>query len=534
MSRGMLVITTDRTAGPDLIEHGRNGWLIEAASTASLKKAIEHFIRQPAQIAELGKAGQESARQRPWTVYGNELAAAIVKTILSNMMTPMATSLATHSDGINLFLQRKLQKEIAEKKLLKAGIWAYFLLLIFEGALRKWVLPSLATPLLIVRDPIALVLILVTLSRTRVLNNLYVYGILLISGISFFTAITLGHGNIFVALYGVRIFVLHFPLIFIIGHVFTKEDVIALGKVTLWISLFMAILIGLQFYSPQSAWVNKGVGNEASAGFSGALGYFRPPGTFSFTNGNSLFFGFDGCFVIYFLIGKDNINRLLLVLASIALLASIPLSISRTLFFSLAVTLVFALFGALTQPRFLSKILYAFIGLSVLVVALSQTHFFQTASEAFTARFQDASEIEGGVQGVLADRYLGGLVGAITNSSQIPFFGYGIGMGTNAGSTLLVGERTFLIAEGEWGRLIGEMGLLLGLLIILIRLSFSLDLLVRSFQQLKRGNLLPWILLSFLLTNIPQSQWAQPTSLGFSIVIGGIVLAALKPQLKNV
>ena len=78
---------------------------------------------------------------------------------------------------------------------------------------------------------------------------------------------------------------------FAIGAIFTVDDVIKVGKVTLWISIPMAVLIGLQFYSPQSAWVNRGVGgDESGAGFTGALGYFRPPGTFSFTNGNAFFF----------------------------------------------------------------------------------------------------------------------------------------------------------------------------------------------------------------------------------------------------
>jgi hypothetical protein len=35
-------------------------------------------------------------------------------------------------------------------------IWTYFWLLIFEGALRKWALPSLANPLLVIRDPVLL------------------------------------------------------------------------------------------------------------------------------------------------------------------------------------------------------------------------------------------------------------------------------------------------------------------------------------------------------------------------------------------
>ncbi len=45
-------------------------------------------------------------------------------------------------------------KEIiySDNLILKKGIWLYFFLLLFEGALRKWVLPSLSAPLLIVRD----------------------------------------------------------------------------------------------------------------------------------------------------------------------------------------------------------------------------------------------------------------------------------------------------------------------------------------------------------------------------------------------
>ena len=38
-------------------------------------------------------------------------------------------------------------------------LWTYFWLLIFEGALRKWVLPGLSNPLLIVRDPVAILAI---------------------------------------------------------------------------------------------------------------------------------------------------------------------------------------------------------------------------------------------------------------------------------------------------------------------------------------------------------------------------------------
>ncbi|HEA31094.1 MAG TPA: glycosyltransferase [Leeuwenhoekiella sp.] len=79
MSQGTPVITTDRTAGPDLIDHGDNGWLIEAGSTEKLKNSIEYLLDNRTEVVAAGKAAMESARKRPWEVYGNELAEAILK-----------------------------------------------------------------------------------------------------------------------------------------------------------------------------------------------------------------------------------------------------------------------------------------------------------------------------------------------------------------------------------------------------------------------------------------------------------------------
>jgi glycosyltransferase involved in cell wall biosynthesis len=79
MSQGTPVITTDRTAGPDLIRHGENGWLIDAGSTLSLKHAIEELLYHPQNIEITGRAAMETARTRPWEIYGRELAQAIIK-----------------------------------------------------------------------------------------------------------------------------------------------------------------------------------------------------------------------------------------------------------------------------------------------------------------------------------------------------------------------------------------------------------------------------------------------------------------------
>lgn len=413
---------------------------------------------------------------------------------------------------------------------LKVAIWLYFILLIIEGALRKWFLPFLASPLLIVRDPIALWLIYASWKHNVIKFNLYVLLMGFCTVLAICTTLIFGHGNLTVAIYGARILIVHFPVIFIIGKVFELSDVIKLGKVLLWMSIPMVIIIALQFYSPQSAWINRGVGGDVSgAGFSGAAGFFRPPGTFSFTIGNVLFFSTVACFVFYFWLAKIKVNRILLIGATISLIAAIPLSISRTLSFTLGVICLFSLLSVASQPKFLLRMLVFICLGGFVIVALSNTPMFQTATEVIAQRFDNASKSEGSLTNTILDRFFGGMITAISNSNNLPFFGHGLGMGTNAGGAILTGGRTgFLIAEGEWGRLVGEMGFVIGVFVLLIRLIFCIDIFMKSFMNMKSGNVLPWLLLSVGILYLLQGQWAQPTILGFSTLLGGLILASCK------
>jgi glycosyltransferase involved in cell wall biosynthesis len=77
MSQGTPVITTERTAGPDLIRHGENGWLVNAGSSAALQSALEDILLHPEILAENGRLARESAKKRPWAVYGQELVEAV-------------------------------------------------------------------------------------------------------------------------------------------------------------------------------------------------------------------------------------------------------------------------------------------------------------------------------------------------------------------------------------------------------------------------------------------------------------------------
>lgn len=77
MSQGTPVITTERTAGPDLITHGENGWLIPAGNPEALAQQLEALIKKPGVIREAGEQARRAAAARPWVVYGRELARAV-------------------------------------------------------------------------------------------------------------------------------------------------------------------------------------------------------------------------------------------------------------------------------------------------------------------------------------------------------------------------------------------------------------------------------------------------------------------------
>ncbi|MCW3094227.1 MAG: rane protein [Ferruginibacter sp.] len=416
---------------------------------------------------------------------------------------------------------------------LKMAIWIYLFFWIFEGALRKWVVPALSLPLLVVRDPIVLWLMIVSIRRGLLKFNIYLFGFLVLGILSAFTAMLLGHGNLGTAIYGARTIVLYFPMMFVMGSVFDHEDVIKMGKWILILAIPMTLLIGLQFYSPQSAWVNRGVGGDIEgAGFGGALGYFRPPGTFSFTNGTTSFYSLVAPFVIYFWLNPQKINRLILMGATGALLIAIPLSISRTLLFQVVLSVLFLLLAVSRNPKYFGKILLSAIGVILALIVLSRMSFFQTATDAFNERFASANKTEGGLEGVLGERFLGTLVKAVMGSADQSSFGYGIGSGTAVGADLLKYDKILITADFEWMREIAELGLM-GLWLIIMRVGLATKVGFASFRKLGKKDMLPWLLMSVGFLMVTQGQLHQSTILGFVALVGGLWMASLRKPARS-
>src|SRR3954464_11239653 len=74
-------------------------------------------------------------------------------------------------------------KDPAEKprRYIRNVIWLYFWLLLIEGARRKWVVPDLSTPLLVVRDPVVLVIYLLSFRARVVPWNPWVVALIILA-----------------------------------------------------------------------------------------------------------------------------------------------------------------------------------------------------------------------------------------------------------------------------------------------------------------------------------------------------------------
>ena len=198
----------------------------------------------------------------------------------------------------------------SRKKRIKVLVWMYLVLLIFEGALRKWFLPFLSTPILLIRDPIALIALY--LAWPLLIRSVYwgrVKGLLYIGLAGIVLTLYFGHGDWFTALYGLRIFWIQLPFIFVFPLVLTYNDVIKALWATVAISFFMVILITAQSTTPPTHILNVAPGGTGSSAFDGAGGKFRPSGIFSFTNSVTTFFTFSAASLMSIIYGfKSNNN----------------------------------------------------------------------------------------------------------------------------------------------------------------------------------------------------------------------------------
>ncbi|MDD5350264.1 MAG: hypothetical protein PHQ12_08650 [Chthoniobacteraceae bacterium] len=410
-------------------------------------------------------------------------------------------------------------------KWIRRLIWLYFVLLIYEGALRKWVMPGLANPLLIVRDPVVILIYGLAFAKGVYPSGSFAGWITGLGIVTFLVSLVSGAGNLLVSLYGWRTDFLHLPLIFLMPKVLTPRDVRALCIGLLLTAIPMVLLVMVQFRAGPSAWVNVGVGGGEGGQLDVGFGKIRPPGTFSFTNGLANYLTLVAACLLFAVLDRRYYPRWLLFSAAPATILMVVISGSRATVSAVVISVAVLVLICLRRPGYIGGSLkFVLLALPGLWLVMSLP-VFQEGMMVHAARFGQSC---GGVQHGIIERALGDYLDGFRAAADAPFLGYGLGIGTNAAAGMLSGERGFLLAEGEWARVVKEAGPVLGMAFLLLRVAIAAYLgWMASFAFERQRNPLPLLVFSASFLLVIQGQFGQPTALGFAVFGAGLCLAAM-------
>jgi hypothetical protein len=421
---------------------------------------------------------------------------------------------------------------------LKRAIWFYFFLLIFEGVFRKWILPQFSDVLLVVRDPVVLVIYMLAIKARLFPRNNWILSLAIIGLLSWLVSLVVLEPYLplkplfLVTGFGFRCNFLHLPLIFVMGRALDVEDVKWLGRWLLLGLLPMCLLLAVQFNSDPESFINRTAGLGESQQITAGGGKIRPPGTFSFVSGVIFYAAMAGAYLFYGALTRGVYKNWLLLGAGFALVVTIGVSGSRSVllavmvvFFSLVAVLFF-------RPDAVNQAIRNLLVIVIVLVLASRLPIFNQGVQVLSDRFTTVAEAEettiaGGLIARTLEPFKEGLllwwyappVGA-------PWWGLGLGIGTNGGAKFLTGRALFLLSEGEWGRVILESGKILGAAYLIWRTMLTVSLGLFSIRQLKAGRLLPLLLYAAGFLSLLTGQFGQPTNLGFSVFICGLCLAA--------
>lgn len=302
-------------------------------------------------------------------------------------------------------------------------------------------------------------------------------------------------------------------------------------NVALVTSIPAALLVIVQYMSPVSAAINKGLTDDVEGRFTVIADLVRPYGVFTFVTGQAVYAAFMLA-LIFIAFDRQRawgINKNLLWLATLATVAMGTLSGSRTFFLSAGIIAGSVLMGGVAAGRGAALWRQVLVlGGAFALFAGSLTVVFPTALAAILQRQADAVASEGSTAGRAAS-----LFSPTSNLGPPPsILGEGIGVGSNAGAFLLTGNREFLLAENEIPRVIQETGVIGGTVTLIFRVILILWIANCGVQAARRTESLS----SFALLGVAAAYMfagqvsAQNQLVSFAWLIVGLAASLTRPS----
>jgi hypothetical protein len=473
----------------------------------------------------------------------------------------MSTSTAVSTDAaehISMSGPWVLHRERGRQRIVTL-VFAVYWVLIFEGALRKWVFPQLEEVFFFIRVPFLLVIYGLAFKHRLWPRPwpllVMAYGFAALSILLIHFQILAGNYSLrylLLAGYGWHNYFFYIPLAFLIAEQFSVKDLWRLMRHTLWIAIAVAPLIMWQFYSPRSAVVNLGSSLDEAHQFHGlgaALGFIRPAGTFTSIAGHRQFVASAIAMVLVLWLLPRNqrpVSHTILLAATMALGTMLAVSGSRGLVMHAGiVSLSAAIVGLITQRR---HVVFRSIFLPAMLVTAALLLYpivFLTGYEVFMTRWQNAHTTESEIfeYGIFS-RALYELYGFANHFGDTPLIGYLLGLRGNAANRLTwvrlpkaaqewTGYDAW--AEDGWSQHIIELGPLFGLLFIFYRIGFTVWLGRKTIAACRRsGHPLPILLFGYVgIILLNDTITGQGSILGYNWLFVGFCLAACQLGRQN-
>jgi hypothetical protein len=412
---------------------------------------------------------------------------AVRGTLLVNVATPIALL-----GGAGLLVQAWRRWE--------TGVQALLVLIIVEGAIRKWFLPSFAELVYFYKDVLMVVILVGYFTQRRkapfvIKRQLKFFFAVITAFLIYACAVVVNPSapHLFASLFGLKAYCLYMPLVLLVPRMFTtKEKLINFLRWYLVIALMVAALGVWQFMdsNPDSAlnryaWSDEAVGNvvQDTAVFADSSGnYFvRITSTFSFVSGLTVYLPI----VFALLLGLTSLGatrtlpasvRLLYYLTIGAAVATAFMSGSRGVIVNLGlVTIVFYAFTSMKNA--MRRLRQAVVG-GVLIFLTLIVVSPQAVDALYQRAFGGEEQIEEGRARIAAVFDF-----PFEEAGYAGAFGYGIGATQNSVPALMsrlglthTGEPIPIPVESESSRVMLELGVIGFLLFTLMRLGILITL----------------------------------------------------------
>ena len=436
------------------------------------------------------------------------------------------------------------------RRQLVALIFLMFWMLVFEGAIRKWVAPHWSSYLYFIRDPIAL-LIYYLAARSRAFSPVHpllaaggalallamlASGVLLARGGSQYSPI--------LALYGFRNYFFYLPMPFVIYRAFTYPDLCRFARHSIVALAIASPIAMMQFEAPPDSALNAGIASDVEFQFSNLAsgdGRVRPAGTFTSVMGMTQLTVSTLALLLWCATTarRDKPSpRWLVVVGVVAVAVALAVGGSRTSFIQAALVVAAAVGIGLLRSAETGRV--GVIAMPVLLVALFVAVFpavFPEAYRTFSERWSDAAVTE-------SELFHYGWIGRVLFSfydfsrlmGQMPLFGYGVGMAGNGAvnmGVMINGQSVLRLAEEDWSRHVIELGPILALCFIAYRVSFAAWLGLHALKgTVQSGELLPVLLYAYVAVALTEGQLTGHGLVnGFGWIYVGVCMAAANPAI---